>query len=149
MTQFHFNFDPNSFSPFKTSRKPKMKPAKAHLTAGIITPLLALAIDYVTLSAWNLHSPSTVMLVVFLLIVLGISDFVLSGKAALIQKLCAFAAGFLFIAMLLLMFLGASRSTPANTAIRSTSKTFRISARSFRRFRPIGSRSSISRPRRC
>ena len=42
MTQFHFNFDPNSFQQFKTSRKPKMKPGKAHVTALIITLVLAL-----------------------------------------------------------------------------------------------------------
>ncbi|WP_373117368.1 CvpA family protein [Holdemania massiliensis] len=106
MTQFHFNFDPNSFQQFKTSRKPKMKPGKAHVTALIITLVLALVIDYVTLPAWNLHSPSTVMLVIFLLVIYGISDFILVGKWGLLQKLCAFAAGFLFVAMLILMFLG-------------------------------------------
>ena len=106
MTQFHFNFDPNAFNQFKTPRKPKMKPGKAHLTALVITLALAILIDYVTLPAWNLHSPSTVMLVVFLLVVFGISDFVLSGKWALIQKCCVFGAGFLFTAMLLLVFLG-------------------------------------------
>lgn len=67
MTQFHFNFDPNAFNQFKTPRKPKMKPGKAHLTALVITLALAILIDYVTLPAWNLHSPSTVMLVVFCL----------------------------------------------------------------------------------
>lgn len=63
-----------------------MKPGKAHLTALVITLALAILIDYVTLPAWNLHSPSTVMLVVFLLVVFGISDFMLSGKWALIPE---------------------------------------------------------------
>lgn len=50
MTQFHFNFDPNAFNQFKTPRKPKMKPGKAHLTALVITLALAILIDYVTLA---------------------------------------------------------------------------------------------------
>ena len=60
MTQFHFNFDPNAFNQFKTPRKPKMKPGKAHLTALVITLALAILIDYVTLPAWNLHSLSLI-----------------------------------------------------------------------------------------
>ena len=104
MTQF--NFDPNAFSGQFGQRTPKMKGKKAHLIAFILTLIIAILIDYTTLPAWNLHSQSTVMLLIFLIAVFGFSDFLLTMKWSAIQKVCLAMGVFLFAAMTILSVLG-------------------------------------------
>ena len=103
MTQF--NFDPNSFNQFQ-NRTPKVKGNKAHLIAFVLTLVIAIVIDYTSLPAWNLHSQSTVMLLIFLIAVFGISDFLLSMKWSMIQKCCVALGIFLFVAMTVLSVMG-------------------------------------------
>lgn len=105
MTQFQFNFNPGGNTPFPP-RQPKMKPGKAHLTALIITLVLAVIVDYVTLPAWNLRSTSTLTLLIFLLIMFFMLDWLLCAKLTLPGKAAASGAVFLLLSMIILSIAG-------------------------------------------
>ena len=84
-TEFNFEDLKNSFS----NNKIGMKPMKAHLISLIVTGILWVGIDYVTLPVYNLRSMSSIFFVCFILGIFTFIDTLLSARFTIVNKLTA------------------------------------------------------------
>ncbi|MGB4985128.1 MAG: CvpA family protein [Erysipelotrichaceae bacterium] len=85
-----FNFNGNDFNTNNFQNIYKGMGNKGHIYAVLITLIVAVIIDYVTFPVYSIKSPSTVMLIAFLLGIFTVLDILLVGKFNKVNKITIF-----------------------------------------------------------
>ncbi len=97
-----FDFDFTKYSNTQVSDKQK---TRGHFLAVLITFVAFIIIDYTMLPTYNLHDPGSMILFSMILVGFAVLDFMFTFSINIAQKLSVFAAGLMFIFVIVFSFL--------------------------------------------